>query len=52
MGIAGAPDIFQAKMSMLIAPLEWVHDTYLDILYYVSLRVYLNTTKKVGSSFK
>ena len=24
MGIAGSPDIFQAKMSELMAPLEWI----------------------------
>ncbi|KAL7425519.1 hypothetical protein ACHAXH_000041 [Discostella pseudostelligera] len=35
MGIAGSPDIFQAKMSELMAALEWVR-TYLDDLLSIT----------------
>ena len=35
MGIAGSPDIFQAKMSELMAPLEWIR-TYLDDLLCIT----------------
>ena len=35
MGIAGSPDIFQAKMSELMAPLEWTQ-TYLDDLLCIT----------------
>ena len=49
MGIAGSPDIFQAKMSELMIALEYVR-TYLDDLLIItkaSLRDHLDKLKKV-----
>jgi hypothetical protein len=42
MGIAGSPDIFQAKMSLLMVALEFVK-TYLDDLLCIT-RASLETT--------
>jgi len=49
MGIAGSPDIFQAKMSELMIALEYIR-TYLDdllIINKVSLNDHLDKLKKV-----
>ena len=49
MGIAGSPDIFQAKMSELMIALEYVR-TYLDDLLIItkaSLSDHLDKLKKV-----
>ena len=49
MGIAGSPDIFQAKMSELMCALEYVR-TYLDDLLIItkaSLSDHLDKLKKV-----
>ena len=49
MGIAGSPDIFQAKMSELMIALEYVR-TYLDDLLIItkaSLRDHLDKLRKV-----
>jgi hypothetical protein len=41
MGIAGSPDIFQSKMSELMAALEWVR-TYLDDLLSITKGTFEN----------
>ena len=54
MGIAGSPDIFQAKMSELMIALEYVR-TYLDDLLIItkaSLSDHLDKLKKVLTRLK
>ena len=51
MGIAGSPDIFQAKMSELMAALEFVR-AYLDDLLYItkaSLEDHLGKLRRLAS---
>ena len=51
MGVAGSPDIFQSKMSELMATLEFVR-TYLDDLLCIikgNLKDYLEKLEKVFS---
>ena len=46
MGLAGSPDIFQAKMSQLMMVLEYV-TSYLDDLLVLSKRTFLDHLEKL-----
>ena len=51
MGIAGSPDIFQKKMSDLMAPLEFVR-TYLDDVLPITSSTFSDHLEKLEQALK